>query len=97
MGPAVFVLRESTSRSMKQLRADRPGEEKEFYCRRGPPQGGGEGTGRETAYGQDGQNPGRSNIQKIQDMLKKYHSSIVNALYQRREIVKNMQKNTIYI
>lgn len=96
MGPAVFVLRESTSRSMKQLRADRPGEEKGFYCRRGPPQGGGEGTGRETAYGQDGQNPGVSDIQKIQGLLKKYHSSIANALCWRCEIVKNMQKNTIY-
>lgn len=52
MGPAVFVLRESTSHSMKQLRA-------------GPPWGGkrasaaGEGTGRETVYSQDGQNPGK--------------------------------------
>lgn len=45
MGPAVFVLRESTSRSMKQLRADRPGEEKGFYCRRGPPQGEERGQG----------------------------------------------------
>ena len=34
-------------------------------------------------------------IQKTQYLLKKYHFSIVNALYRRREIVKNMQKNTI--
>ena len=41
MGPAVFVLRESTSRSMKQLRADRPGEEKGFCRRRGDRPGNG--------------------------------------------------------
>lgn len=36
-------------------------------------------------------------MQKTQYLLKKYHFSIVNALYRRHEIVKNMQKNTIYV
>ena len=36
-------------------------------------------------------------MQKTQYLLKKYHFSIANALYRRHEIVKNMQKNTIYV
>ena len=89
MGPAVFVLQESVSCGMKHL------------CL-GPTWGGRGSLPQER--GQTGKwciarmaKIRGGDIQKTQYLLKKYHFSIANALYRRHEIVKNMQKNTIYV